>query len=53
MNVFQVRRFDGKNWHNSNTFSILEEATAFASGLLGEWDIKEIDLDVANAKAGA
>jgi hypothetical protein len=53
MNVFQVRRFDGKKWHNSNTFAILEEATSFAKGLLGEWDIKVVSLDSANSQAVA
>jgi len=54
MTIFQVRIFNGKQWHTIRTYSILEEANCFAGCLQGiEWDIKEVTLEEANAKVGS
>ena len=53
MNVFQVRKFDGKNWHVIRTYETKQAAIGFAQWLNIEWDIKEVSLDEANSLVGA
>jgi hypothetical protein len=49
MNLFQVRQFDGKQWHVLRTYETNAKALEFAQCLTVEWDVKEVSLAEANA----
>ena len=49
MFIYQVRRFDGQNWHVITSYATEIEAYDFSTRLSCEWDIKKVTLAEANA----
>jgi hypothetical protein len=49
MKIYQVRLFNGKNWHTIQTYANRSEAETFAQLLEPEWDVKEVSIEEALA----
>lgn len=49
MFIYQVRRFDGKNWTVICSYGTEIEAWDFSTRLSCEWDIKKVTLEEALA----